>query len=1149
MKNREIFLRDPAETKLVNDGVAKVSEGTSQNEIRALRYELEHFVCEGQYRDGMVRILESYLGCANAAVQPAAWVSGFYGSGKSHLLKMLRHLWVDTTFPEWNGVSARGLVTLPNEVNDALKELDNLSKRCGGIHAASGTLPSGGGESVRLAVLAIILKSCGLPEALPQARFCLWLQKNGIYDEVKSFVESKDKQFMDELHDLYVSPLLADAILSTDPSFAADRKQARQAIRSQFPLVEDISTNEFIRTIREVLSNDSGIPCTIIVLDEIQLFIGDSPQRSTDVQEVAEALCKQLDSRVLLIGAGQTALAGSVPLLQRLSGRFTIPVELSDTDVETVTRRVVLAKKADKRQAVENMLALHAGEIDRQLSSSRISVCSDDKKVIVDDYPLLPVRRRFWEHVLRAVDIPGTASQLRTQLRIVYDAVRETAEKDLGTVLPADFVFEQIQADLLKSGILLREIDETIRTIDDGSAAGKLAKRLCGLIFLIRKLPRDPVADIGVRATPEMLADLMVADLSNDGSGLRAQIPEVLDNLVEKGVLIKLDEEYSLQTRESSEWDREFRNRKTKIQSDGSKLSSIRKELLDAACTEAVKGVKLLQGSSKEARRLVLCFGNDASEIKGHEIPVWIRDDWDEKESTVVADARGAGNDSPVIFVFIKKRSAEDLQRAIVDFSAAESTIGFKGTPSSEEGRDARNAMATRMSVAQQNRNLIIKTLIDEAKVFQGGGNESYGLTFSDKIKRVAEYSLDRLFPKFRDADDNRWYRVIGRAKDGDEAALHAIDWNDTPEKHPVCAAILSFIGSSAKGKDIRDEFENSPYGWPRDAIDAALLTLFTAGHIRVFHKGTVLVKGQLDQAKISVSDFQQESTTISVKDRISLRKLYQAVGIPCNPNEESTRALEFLKKLSGLAEKAGGDPPLPSRPNTADIEEIRGVAGNEQLIKIIEYGEDLQNCAVLWEEMSCRAEKRLPAWEQLKKLAEHARNLPQADIVFQQIEAVINERRLLEEQNPVAGIEKQLSEILRKEVSDCLNTFRKEFEKQDNLLTSNTAWAAISEEQGQAILQSEGITGIPSLSINTTNELLASLEDTSIADWRTKTAALPKLFANAAIAAAKLLEPEVQTCSLSSGTLKTEEDVKLWLRNTEEYLMDELKKGPIVIS
>ena len=54
MKNRELFQRDPAISKLLNDGVAAVREAASEKEIETLRYELEHFVCEGQYKDGLV---------------------------------------------------------------------------------------------------------------------------------------------------------------------------------------------------------------------------------------------------------------------------------------------------------------------------------------------------------------------------------------------------------------------------------------------------------------------------------------------------------------------------------------------------------------------------------------------------------------------------------------------------------------------------------------------------------------------------------------------------------------------------------------------------------------------------------------------------------------------------------------------------------------------------------------------------------------------------------------------------------------------------------------------------------------------------------------------------------------------------------------
>ena len=863
MNNREVFQRDPAATRLVNDGVAAVSEATTLQEIQTLRYELEHFVCEGQYEDGLRRILESYIGNIDATSQPAAWVSGFYGSGKSHLLKMFRHLWVNTPFTD--GATARGLAMLPQEIQDLLRELDTLGKRYGGLHAASGTLPAGGGESVALTILSIILRSKGLPEALPQAQFCLWLHRNGIYDNVQTAIEATGKHFREELHDLYVSPLLAQAILDVDPAFAPDLRQARAILRAQYPVVHDLSISEFIRIVREVLGEHGQIPCTVIALDEIQLFIGDTPKRSSDVQEVAEALCKQLNSRVLLIGAGQTALAGHVPLLQRLAPRFTIRVELSDADVETVTRRVVLAKRADKRKAVEDVLNTHAGEIDRQLTGTRIGPRTEDRAIIVDDYPLLPVRRRFWEHALRAVDVPGTSSQLRTQLRIVYDAVRTTAEATLGTVVPADFIFEQLQPDLMRTGVLLREIDATIRNLNDGTPEGQLARRLCGLIFLIRKLPREAVADIGVRATEVMLADLLVSDLSHDGTQLRKNIPGLLQKLVDEGKLIKLDAEYSLQTRESSDWEREFRNRQTRLNNDIPTISSKRSTFMTAACAEALKSIKLLQGTCKEPRKLALHFGAEAPSTDGSDIPVWIRDGWGENESTVLNDARAAGPTSPILSVFIPRASADDLQKAIVECEAAQATLDFKGTPTTAEGSEARDAMATRKATAEMTRHRIIRDVINQAKVIQGGGSERYEIDLISKVEAAAEASLDRLFPNFKDADDNRWNQVINRAKNGDEAALQAVDWSDRPEKHPVCAAILSEVGSGKRGKEIRDAFEASPYGWPRDAVDAALITLFTTGHLRAVHRGAVLSQGQLDQAKVSVTDFRVEAMTIDV--------------------------------------------------------------------------------------------------------------------------------------------------------------------------------------------------------------------------------------------------------------------------------------------
>ena len=78
------------------------------------------------------------------------------------------------------------------------------------------------------------------------------------------------------------------------------------------------------------------------------------------------------------------------------------------------------------------------------------------------DYPILPVRRRFWEHVLHVTDSTGTAAQMRTQLRVTHEACRSVAKKPLGSIVPADFLYDQLANDLVISGEMQKRFQEII---------------------------------------------------------------------------------------------------------------------------------------------------------------------------------------------------------------------------------------------------------------------------------------------------------------------------------------------------------------------------------------------------------------------------------------------------------------------------------------------------------------------------------------------------------------------------------------------------------------------------------------------------------------------------------------------------------------
>ena len=239
----------------------------------------------------------------------------------------------------------------------------------------------------------------------------------------------------------------------------------------------------------------------------------------------------------------------------------------------------------------------------------------------------------------------------------------------------------------------------------------------------------------------------------------------------------------------------------------------------------------------------------------------------------------------------------------------------------------------------------------------------------------------------------------------------------------------------------------------------------------------------------------------------------------------------------------------MPERPSTDHLDSLRALAGNEQLAEILNQYDTLSQQVKDWSDLANLAAKRKPAWETLQLLLKHSKTLPESENLNQQAEAVRNERRLFDKTDPIPAIHKEAVTALRKAVKSAHDDFKSVYDREMAVLNSNDNWEKISSNQQQEILDKEGNASIPPLSIGDDSSLLRTLEETPLSNWKTKIDALLTQFSNAALAAAKLLEPETRNIKLTSGTLKTENDVKTWVKEVENNLLSKINDGPIIIS
>ena len=707
---------------------------------------------------------------------------------------------------------------------------------------------------------------------------------------------------------------------------------------------------------------------------------------------------------------------------------------------------------------------------------------------------------------------------------------------------------------MVTTGALPREINERILALGkNGKADGRLRQRICGLVFLIGRLPADGPGDIAVRATKEHIADLLVDDLNADNGKLRNTAATMLEALADEGVLMRVGDEYRIQTEEGRNWDQEFKQREARLRNDQHNFDEERTRLLLAEFDRAVRAVNsnLKQGAAKEARTLAIHSGPDAPVTNGESIPVWVRDQFSSSETELVNRAREAGVDSPTLYVFIPRKTPDELRNAIAAAQAAEQTINTKGVPSTPEGQLARQSMESRRALAVQQRDNLVREIVGGARAYQGGGNELHQLTLDEKLKTGAEASLVRLFPRFHDADyaASAWEACIKRARDGADQPFAPLKHDGPIEQHPVCQQVLSTIGSGKTGTQVRKELEASPFGWPRDAVDAGLIALHRSQHLTATLNGVPVVAGQLDQNKIPKTEFRVEKTTLSVGERLAIRKLYQVLDIPCKAGEEIVKAPDFIRELLTLAADAGGAQPLPGVPPTQDIEDIQKLVGNTQLVALKDNAAGLEARVANWKKTKVTIAQRLPLWQTVERLSLHAQGLPDAAAALAQVEAVRANRLLLDPADPATPLRATLANALRQAVNAAQQAHEDAYATGVTALEGNDNWKKLGAADQTRILGDVGLAAPTKPDLSTDAALVTVLDTRNLAARRAEADAVAGRVSTALKQAAQLLEPKVQFVALEKATLHTEAEVLQWAARQEAALLAALKSGPVQVA
>lgn len=563
-------------------GVIKVGQGDDEN----IRQELEEYVVTRELQKHFADFFSSYKRGVNGHTDKmGVWISGFFGSGKSHFLKILSYLLENK---EVNGKLAFDYFSEDNKIADPMVLADMKLAATIPTDVVLFNIDSKSemtGKQSKDAIVSVFLKVFnemqGLCGSIP---FLADLERNLVeadrYEEFKGlFQENFGKPWGESRHKF---DFIQDSVVEVldGMSFMSEAAARNWCEKATEPYT--ISIERFAQLVKEYLDRKGKNHHIVFLVDEIGQYIGDDSKLMLNLQTVTEDLGTACQGKAWIVVTSQQdidAVAKDMGLrsndFSKIQGRFDTRLSLSSANVDEVIKKRILDKTTTAEQTlkllyeqkatiIKNLIVFNDG-VEKKLYTN--------EKDFASVYPFVPYQFNLLASVLTSIRTHGASGKHlsegeRSMIALFKESAMTLMNKESGALIPFNVFYDALHQFLDHShkGVISRAYENDY--INPDKLEDCFNVNVLKTLFMIKYVKE-------ITANIDNITSLMIADIDTDRIALKKQVEEALKALMRQMLIQKNGDIYVFLTDEEQEINREIETQHVEMGEVISKVSEL----------------------------------------------------------------------------------------------------------------------------------------------------------------------------------------------------------------------------------------------------------------------------------------------------------------------------------------------------------------------------------------------------------------------------------------------------------------------------------------------------------------------------------------------------------------------------------------------